>query len=153
MLGINLGNRIGIGMSNRGGVNKDFVIKVDTTNAGSASDTMIIPTDDVGTAYDCTVDWGDGDSNDYTGAAPTIQHTYASGGIKTITISGTFPTIKFDDGGDKDKLIEIVNWGAVGWVSFNNAFYGCSNLVKTGGYSDTSSVTNMRYMFSGCSSV
>jgi hypothetical protein len=50
--------------------NPDFVSTWDTTNAGSASDTIVLPM----TAGVDTVHWGDGSSD------TTNTHTYASGG-------------------------------------------------------------------------
>jgi hypothetical protein len=58
--------------------NPDFVSTWDTTNAGSASDTIVLPM----TAGN-TVHWGDGSSD------TTNTHTYASSGTYTITIEGT----------------------------------------------------------------
>lgn len=109
---------------------KLFVILVDTTLAGSASDTMIIPTISSGHGgYDCTVDWGDGTTDTYTGTNPTISHTYAAGGEKTIKISGTFPRIYFNNTGDKAKLLSVLNWGnyGLGVADQQRAFRGCVN--------------------------
>jgi surface protein len=58
-------------------------------------------------------------------------------------------TFSFKDGvGDKLKLIEINNLGAVGWTNLKNAFDGCTNLRKFVG-GDTSNVTSMASMFLG----
>ena len=109
-----------------------FKITVDTTKAGSASDTIIIPT--TGSGFDCEVFWGDGSSNTYTGTPglTTIQHTYDVGGIKQIKIVGTFPRIYFNNTGDKLKLISVDNWGNYGdGVSIqNSAFRGCANNIS-----------------------
>jgi len=125
MIGI---RRLGVGISSRGG-GGSFKILVDTTKAGSASDTMIIPT--TGSGFDCTVNWGDGDSDSYTGTPglTTIQHTYDEGGEYTISISGTFPRIYFNNVGDKLKLLSVTKWGNYGLdvTDQSNAFYGCTN--------------------------
>ena len=109
---------------------EEFIILVKTDNAGtSASDQFTIPTS-VGT-YNYDVDWGDGTTD--TGVTGTITHTFAGGaGTYTVKISGTFPRIYFNNGGDRLKLLEIQNWGTIAWgpdVRFS--FYGCSNMVLT----------------------
>jgi len=40
-----------------------------------------------------------------------------------------FPRIYFNNGGDKEKLLTIEQWGTGKWRSMGNAFSGCSNLV------------------------
>jgi len=107
-----------------------FIIKVDTTKDGSASNTMIIPTP--GAGYDFTVDWGDGTIEDISGTSPTVSHAYAAGGIKTISITGTFPRIYFNNLGDKLKLLEVMNWGSYGEgiTDQSDAFRGCLNNEK-----------------------
>jgi surface protein len=128
-----------------------FKITVDTTKAGSASDTFVLPLDGSST-YDFQVDWGDGTFESVT-TNTDVTHTYAAPGEYQISISGTFPHIYFNDGGDKLKLISIDNWGSIKWQSMYRAFWGCSNMDGT--YTDTpnfSNMTNMGSMFSGCSS-
>ncbi|PCE66046.1 BspA family leucine-rich repeat surface protein [Sediminicola luteus] len=105
---------------------QDFETRWDTSLPGVSLDTEItIPTNPAFT-YNYAVDWGDGNSD--TNVTGDITHTYASAGIYTVRISGTFPAIYFNDGGDREKILEIVNWGNLTWQSFENAFYGCTNL-------------------------
>lgn len=154
-------------------VNLDFVIEVDTTQAGSASDTIILPLLSGGT-YSGTIDWGDSSSDDLTYA--NRQHTYASGGTYTITISGdTFEGWRVAYSGDRQKFIHISNWGFF-TITTDNTFGGCSNLditatdapiITTSSFAyifydcdalttpdfsnwDTSSVTNMAIAFTSC---
>jgi hypothetical protein len=54
-----IGARLGVIALSGGGVNPDFVSTWDTTQAGSASDTVILPLLSGGT-YNGTIDWGDG---------------------------------------------------------------------------------------------
>jgi surface protein len=132
-------------------INPYFITTWDTERGGSATKTIVIPT--TGAGYDCFVNWGDGSIIEYTGNAPTISHVYSTTGIKTIKIRGVFPRIYFNNIGDKLKLLSIEQWGTGIWTSMNRAFYGCVNMV--GNYTDTpvlSSVTDMSYMFYGCTS-
>ena len=59
-------------------VNPNFVSTWDTTQGGSASDTIVLPM-----TAGPTVDWGDGTVNNLN------THTYAVAGIKTVKILTT----------------------------------------------------------------
>lgn len=127
-----------------------------TAGVGTSSltKTVVIPTFSNG--YNCLVNWGDGLTTPYVGGvlntAGTITHVYATAGIKTVSISGVFPQIYFNNVGDKFKLKTINNWGTQLWREMHYAFYGCSNM--TGTYEDapnTTAVTKMDWMFYNCS--
>ena len=127
-----------------------FIITVDTTKVGSANDTFVLPTAGEGT-YNYFVDWGDGGDEENVVTNTSQTHVYAASGTYQIKIRGTFPQIFFNNVGDKDKLMTIDNWGNIIWSSMRNAFYGCS--VVQGVWIDvpnTAEVTNMSYMFRGC---
>ena len=111
-----------------------FIITVDTTKAGSANDTFVLPT--TGAGYDAWVDWGDGGAEqNITGTPGNVTHVYAASGTYQIRIRGTFPRIYFNNVGDKEKLLYIDNWGSIDWSSFEKAFKGCS--IMQGRYKDT----------------
>ncbi|MEJ2279850.1 MAG: BspA family leucine-rich repeat surface protein [Candidatus Lokiarchaeota archaeon] len=130
--------------------------------------------------YDFIVDWGDGSSNTITMWNQTeVTHIYASG-VYTININGTINGWQFNNGGDKLKIIEILQWGCLRLGNLGSYFYGCGNLVlnatdnldltgttvldnafcdcsNLGGSGnmngwDVSNVTNMEYMFNWASS-
>jgi len=128
----------------------DFVMLF---NIASNGETLTIPAGNTGT-YNAEIDWGDGSTSTITAYNDAdLTHTYANSGQYEVRISGSFPWLYFNNGGDKDKLLEVRNLGKVGWLSFNGAFYGCSNLTTfTSGNTDTSSVTNIRIMFNGATS-
>ncbi len=99
--------------------------------------------------YNYNIDWGDGniDSNVTT----AIAHTYATPGVYTVQISGTFPSIYFNNRGDKNKIIEILQWGDIAWESFESSFYGCVNLnFDNIDRPDLSNVTSLKDTFRGC---
>lgn len=126
-----------------------LVLEIDTTQAGSASDTFILPAGNTGT-YDAVIDWGDGTTSEITAYNDAdLSHTYSSGGTYTVTITGTFPYIRFVNGGDKAKLTKILQWGNVGFESFLNAFLGCSNLseLPNGPITGADTVTDFRGCF------
>jgi len=139
----------GVSFGSAGGTT-DFVFTI--TTSGDA-ETFTIPCQNVGT-FNATVTWGDGSSSTITAYNDAdLAHEYASAGNHTISISGSFPNICFNNTGDKLKIISITNLGNVGWTRFNNAFYGCSNLVSVSGSADTSLVTTFENAFRGCSSL
>lgn len=135
----------------RFGIDPYFRFTVDTTEAGSASGTFVLPT--IGAGYDATVDWGDGTTTELIGSPGNVTKVYSEAKEYQISITGTFPRIYFNNGGDRLKLKSIDNWGNIQWQSFERAFYGCSNLVTAHGIADTSAVMRFDYAFNGCSSL
>jgi len=131
--------------------NTDFIITVKTDNAGtSLSDQFTIPTNGVGYLYN--VNWGDGTTSD--NVTGDITHTFPSAGTYQVKISGKFKAIYFNEGGDKDKLVSIDQWGSIKWNSFDRAFYGCSNMdMKAVDTPDLTQVSNINYMFGNCISL
>lgn len=127
-----------------------FVMSVNTALSGSAGDTFVLPC--YGGGYDAYVDWGDGGAEQKITASPgNVSHQYASAGIYQVSIRGTFPTIRFNNGGDKLKLLDILSWGNIAWGSFESAFYGCANLTGTYiDYPKMSAVTSCYAMFFDC---
>ena len=121
-----------------------FITTWKTDNPGtSAINQITIPTAG-GDNY--TVDWGDGTTT--VGETGPATHTYATPGTYTVSITGNFPRIAFNNGGDKDKILTIEQWGDNPWTTMEVAFYGCTNL--TGNFTDApdlSNVTSMRFMF------
>jgi len=129
----------------------DFVMTITTTGA---DETFTIPCQNVGT-FDASIDWGDGSFSGITAYNDAgLAHTFASAGDHTIRISGSFPNIYFNHGGDRLKVTRVDNLGDVGWERLSRAFFGCSNMTSfASGSTDTSAVTGMDFMFRDCSSL
>lgn len=127
-----------------------FVTTWKTDNEGSSCSSCVsIPT--VGGGYSYNVDWENDGVIDETGVTGTISYEYASPGIYTIAISGEFPRMAFDFGGDKLKLLSVEQWGEMTWQSMNRMFAGCENLIINAmDNPDLSEVTNLSETFSGC---
>ena len=69
-----------------------FITPWNTANPGtSANNVITIPTNPTYTNYNYTVDWGDGTTT--ANAIGNSTHTYATPGIYTVSITGTFPAI------------------------------------------------------------
>jgi hypothetical protein len=132
-----------------------LVMEIDTTQTGSATNTFILPCDNVGT-YNALIEWGDGSFSTITSFNDAdLTHVYSINGIYSIRITGSLPHIRFNDVGDKEKVLDIKQWGLqTEWLSFSQSFFGCSNLEVTA--SDTpklSSVTTLNSMFRECTSL
>jgi len=104
-----------------------FITTWETT---AANETITIPTRPFFSAYDYTVDWGDGVVD--TNVNGDITHTYNTPGVQTVSITGTFPQIHFNGNAvDRDKILTIEQWGDIEWGALTQAFKGCSRLNIT----------------------
>ena len=129
-----------------------FVTTWKTDNAGvSASNQITIPVVTTGAVYDCVVDWGDGTLSIITTFDdPNWTHTYATAGTYEVKITGVFNALRFGNGGDKLKILDVSNWGIFvsnGFVTFQ----GCSNMTITA--KDTPQITNWNQTFRDCASI
>jgi surface protein len=110
-----------------------FVSNWDTTQTSGGSslaNQVQLPLDFSGT-YNFTVDWGDGSPIDTITVwnDPLTLHTYGVSGTYTITITGQIEGFRFNNTGDRDKLLNITSWGPNFRLGNNNSyFYGCTNL-------------------------
>ena len=115
------------------------------------NESITIPT--FGSGYDYNVDWGDGSAIS-SGQIDNVTHIYAAAGEQKITITGSFPRILFNNYGDKDKIVEISQWGNNSWTSMDRSFWGCKNMnITATDVPVLSDVTDMRYMFNDCVSL
>ncbi|WP_422105424.1 BspA family leucine-rich repeat surface protein [Winogradskyella sp.] len=121
-----------------------FVTVWETT---SDNESITIPT--TGSGYNYAIDWGDGTVD--IGVTGDATHEYATAGTYTIYISGDFPRVYFNDQGDRAKIKEVQQWGAIAWTSMENAFLGCLNLEVTASDApDLSNASSLRQMFRRC---
>ena len=123
------------------------------TSTGSSNVTEIkLPLESSGT-YNFTVWWGDGNDDHITAwDQANATHNYSSSGEYNITINGTITGFRFNNGGDKLKLIDISQWGDLNVGNSNGYFYGCSNLdVSATDTLDLTGTTTLAYAFYGCS--
>ena len=123
---------------------------ITTWQIDNDGDDIRIPT--TGSGYDYTIDWGDGTIE--TNRTGSTTHAYTTAGTYTVKISGDFPRIYFNNGGDKDQILTIEQWGNIEWSSMKNAFYGCTNLeINATDAPDLSNCTSLSSMFEDCSSL
>ena len=152
-LGLRLGlNRKKIGIA----INLAFEFTWKTDNAGTSNDDQATLPIIISASLDCVVDWGDNDGSTTTlnsaSVAGDLTHTYSGGaGTKSISILGTgINGLKFDNGGDKLKLLEVSNTGNLD-ITETSTFYGCTNMTWTATDAPTITTTNLSNMFSSCS--
>ena len=130
---------------------KPMIIVVDTTKAGSASNTFVLPIIKAASEV-VKIYWGDGTNS--TGVNGNNTHVYAASGIYTVKIeSRLFGGIYFNNLGDKAKITKIANYGQ-GVSRLNiGSFYGCSSLLSIDIGNIVSNGTNAYAMFSGCTAL
>jgi len=108
-----------------------------TVSGAAAGRTITLPLI-AGGYYDAYVDWGDGTPESHITAFNSVAriHTYAAAGVYTISITGSLPSLKFNNGGDRLKLTDIVYWGDPDaiepFAAIWGMFYGCSNCRSLG---------------------
>ena len=130
---------------------KPMIIVVDTTKAGSASNTFVLPIIK-GTTETVKIYWGDGTNS--TGVNGNNTHVYAASGIYTVKIeSRLFGGIYFNNLGDKAKITKIANYGQ-GVSRLNiGSFYGCSSLLSIDIGNIVSNGVDATYQYRGCTAL
>lgn len=133
-----------------------FIMSWKTNNAGTSNSAQItLPLEASGT-YNFTVSWGDNTTSIITAYNQAeVTHTYPIAGTYTVEITGTCYGFRFNNGGDKLKLLNISSWGTGFRLGNSNAYFrGCSNLTITAtNRLDLTNTTTMLYMFLNCSSL
>ena len=158
-----------------------FITRWDTSLAGaSASNQILLPLQFSG-SYNFMVDWGDGTTDTITvWDQSEVTHTYSIAGVYEVVINGFLNGWRFNNDGDRYKIIELKQWGNMSLgdssryfagarnmvlsatdapdlsdtTSLNQAFSDCRSLGSTGDMSnwDVSTITDMKLMFQGATS-
>lgn len=150
---------IGIGLVG-GGVTSQlpfrFVVNTNNTSAGSsASNQFKLPLVSSGT-LNAVVNWGDGTSSTITAwNQAEVTHTYAIAGLYDIRITGVLRGWRFNNTGDRLKILNIISWGIyteTGYTGFDGAFWGCSNMNSSATDKPSLLQGTLWNFFRGCSS-
>jgi surface protein len=115
----------------------DLVLVFDTALGDTTVEVPLSGTVDV------TIDWGD-NTSDVETTAGTKTHTYATGGVYTVRVSGTLTG--FGGSVTRPELIKCLSFGSLGLTSLNSAFRNCANLTEVPA-TLPSTVTNLALMF------
>jgi surface protein len=139
-------------------VNVELIILVDTTliSVGSTGPDKFQLATTLAGSYDFDVDWGDGVVETITTwNDPRTEHTYTTGGVKEVRIKGEFSGWTFNNTGDRNKLLEIKQWGILELGDSPGHFYGCNNLVLTGvtDFINLSTTSTLENTFRNCTSL
>ena len=119
MIGLGLKIQVNPSIIDNGLDGTSFITSWRTT---TANETITIPTSGGGYNYDISTS----DGQTFTGVTGSQAITFASAGDYDISISGDFPRININNGIDKDKLIDIKQWGNIVWSNFGGSFYAVS---------------------------
>ncbi len=140
-----------------------FITVWQSDNTGdSENDQITIPGE--GTDYEIEwveveageVGWEEVDGGNSGSETGSNEHTitFPGPGTYQVSISGNFTRIHFNNEGDKDKILEVTQWGDIEWSTMAAAFYGASNLdISANDAPDLSNVTSMAHMFRSASSM
>ena len=140
-------------------VQQGFEILIDTSLYSDSDEFKIFD------ARNITVDWGDGStpSNSHETTPSDITHTYNASGEYTVSITRNSQDINdcnfrfgsTSTAGSHKMITEVLSWGDLKVESLEYFMAGCSNLtsVSSNFTLDTSSVTDMYYAWSDCTSL
>jgi surface protein len=109
-----------------------FITTWDTriSGTGTVSNTSSIVLPLFGTQA-ITASWGDGTVSLISSSTQVDRtHSYATPGIYNVSITGQGQGFQFNNGGDRNKLMDVGQWGSISG-STSAAFYGCTNLKGT----------------------
>lgn len=139
-----------------------FITTWKTDNPGTSASNQIQIATDLFTGYNYNIYWEEignpvNNGNLVAQTGGTII-TFPTAGTYRIEITGNFPRINFLDGfnngGDKEKILTVQQWGNIQWTTMLNAFNGCTNLtIPATDVPDLSNVTDMRSMFQGAAAI
>jgi len=136
--------------------NTAFIIEVDTLKDGSNSDQFQF-TGAQGD-YDVVAKQNGIVVQIFSDLSDQETITFSNGsGVYVLEVNAKevdgFNRINFNNTGDKLKITDVKQWGTTVWSSFEQAFFGCLNMLVTStDVPDLNSVTSMSQMFRSASS-
>ena len=137
-------------------IDKNSIALVFDTRYGT--DTSV--TLQLGSSYSVVVDWGDGNTQSYSGSS-TINYTYINHGIYIVQIRGSIPNFGASfTNNNRIKTIKCLNLGnntttnttSLSFAFSNSSNVGHPNLIEVPA-SIPSGVTNLSYCFAGCTAL
>jgi surface protein len=132
----------------------DFVTKWNLATNGSGATQLSFG---VAASGSVNYTWEEVGGSSLTGSGSFSSSPLTITGLPTgatirLRISPTnFQRINIASGTDRNRLLDVEQWGTTAWTSMNSAFKGCSNLnITATDVPNLSSVTDMYGMFTSC---
>ena len=121
---------------------RPFITTWQTDNGGVAAEHFIeLPVEKVSVFrrvpdFNFTVDWGDGQTTDYSTEAnineTTLKHVYDNAGSYQVSITGAFPSLNFSCANEENnKMLSVDQWGDIEWYSMEYGFQECNQRTIT----------------------
>ena len=125
-----------------------------TDNAGDSNDNQITIRTTSRLIFNCRVYWGDG-TDDYITSYddPAWTHTYPAIGDYEVRIEGFFNEFAFGNQGDRQKLMEIRQWGVYNPTDLNSQFYGCRYVTMPASDKMVFTLTGLFNFFRDCEQI
>jgi|26BtaG_2_1085354.scaffolds.fasta_scaffold00003_197 surface protein len=128
-----------------------FITIWKTDNPGNSTNTQII----IPASGEFDYTWEEVGNFSNSGSGSGTDETlidFGSSGTYQVSIVpkeiNPFQRMEFNDSGDKNKLLEINQWGDVEWISFEDGYYGAANLEITAvDIPNLNNVTSLKNVF------
>lgn len=129
-----------------------FVTRWNMATTGSATNQLNLNIETGGTIHYTWTDVNTGAVTFGTASGTTLNITGLPNNNIDLKIYPTnFNRFVMDFGPDRNRLIDVKNWGSVAWTSMLRAFHGCRNLnVTATDIPNLSNATSLSYMFNSC---
>lgn len=144
-------NTYGWTITDGGGISLPFIFTVENTfNSNPLSFT--IPADTATYTYNYNVSTSDGQN--FTNQTGPLALTFAGVGPYDITVSGTYPSMRFGTNpGNGNKIVDIKQFGSNTWQDFEDMFaYSLLSVVTATDTPNLSAVTSLKNCFKNATS-
>jgi hypothetical protein len=127
------------------------VFTVDTTQTGVSTSTQFAVPVEATSTFPFDVKENDIVIKTITAVGDNVVE-FGSSGVKTISIDAPIDGWRFNNGGDRLKMGNVVQWGPLKLGNANGYFYGCENLTvsASAGVLSLVGTTNMLNAFYNC---
>lgn len=132
----------------------NLTLVFDTTLGDPNTKTIVVPILGLdGAVPNVTINWGDGTSQNVSGAVGYVSHTYATHNRYVVQISGLMQLLSYAQNivfvGVREKLIKCLSFGNIGLKSLHSAFWNCTSCNEAP-KTLPSTVNNLTFTFFGC---